>query len=64
MGGASVEELLSKEDAWVEIIDISRNLWGTKLTDVAIKQFLNEYDAIQEKQKLLSMHHEAKFHDS
>jgi len=64
MGGASVEELLSKEDAWVDIIDISRNLWGTKLTDVAIKQFLNEYDAIQEKQKLLLMHHEAKFHDS
>lgn len=44
MGGASIEELLAKEDAWVEIIDISRNLWGLKLTDSAIKQFLNEYD--------------------
>ena len=44
MGGASIEELLAKEDEWVEIIDISRNLWGLKLTDSAIKQFLNEYD--------------------
>ena len=48
MGDSTVEELLSQEDAWVQIIEISRKLWGKKLTDSAIKQFLNEYETLQE----------------
>ena len=46
MGSDTVEQLLAREDAWVRIIEISRNLWGKKLPDAAIKQFLNDYDEL------------------
>jgi len=32
----TVEELLRNEDAWIQIIDISKRLWGKKLPDSAI----------------------------
>ena len=50
MGQSTVEELLKKEDAWVQIIDISKKLWGKKLPDAAIKQFLYDYDQIKEQE--------------
>jgi len=48
LGTATVAELLRKEDAWVLIIDISKRLWGKKLPDSIIKQFLNDYDLLRE----------------
>ena len=44
LGSDSVEKLLTKEDAWIRIIDISKKLWGKKLPDTLIKQYLNDYD--------------------
>ena len=51
MGSCTVEELLKKDDAWVQIINISRNLWDKKMPDTIIKQFLNDYDEMRERQK-------------
>ena len=48
MGTDTVEQLLTKDDAWVRIIDITKNLWGKKLPDTAIKQYLNDYDELLE----------------
>lgn len=42
-------EFLQQEDAWVRIIDISKRLWGKKLPDATIKQYLNDYDDEREK---------------
>ena len=50
LGTATVAELLRQEDAWVHIIDISKRLWGQKLPDGVIKQYLNDYDDRQELQ--------------
>ena len=49
MGTRTVEELLRKDDAWVKMIEISRSLWGKKLPDAAILQFLDDYDELREK---------------
>ena len=46
MGAGTVEQLLKKEDAWVRIIEISRALWGSKLPDATIMQFMNDYDQL------------------
>ena len=46
MGTGTVEELLKKEDAWIRIIEISRDLWGKKLPDATIKRFMNDYDRL------------------
>ena len=64
MGNGTIEELLAKDDAWIEIIHISRNLWGKRLTDGMIKQFLNDYEQLEEEQKIAQLQSEAKFHDS
>ena len=42
--GSTVEQLLKQEDAWVRIIEISRALWGSKLPDETIMQFMYDYD--------------------
>ena len=60
----TVEELLRNEDAWIQIIDISKRLWGKKLPDSAIIQYLHEYDELQEQQLAEQLNAEAKFHDS
>lgn len=48
MEDSSVEELLKREDAWIKIIEISKRLWGKKLPDAIILQYLNDYDDMQE----------------
>ena len=60
----TVEILLKKDDAWIRIIEISRQLWGKKLPDAAIKQFLNDYDQMREADLREQMEQEAKFNDS
>lgn len=37
MGTITVDDLLKKENAWIRIIEISRNLWGKQLPDALIK---------------------------
>ena len=45
----TIEELLKKDDAWVQIIEISKKLWTKKLPDDQIMQFLKDYDDLQER---------------
>ena len=59
-----VEEMLKKEDAWVRMIEISRKLWGQKLPDSLIKQFLNEYDLLKLEEQSKQQEHDARFNDS
>ena len=59
-----MEEMLKKEDAWVRMIEISRKLWGQKLPDSLIKQFLNEYDLMKLEEQSKQQEHDARFNDS
>lgn len=45
----TIEELLQREDAWIRIIEITRDLWKIKLPDATILKYLNDYEQLQER---------------